>query len=171
MINRVLNLYRKYFWAGEKYARYMGVKVGANCIISIKDFGSEPYLIEIGNDVRITSGVKLFTHGGARVFRKNIPDFDFFGKIKIGNNVYIGNNAIILPGVSIGDDVIIGAGSVVTKSVGTNSVVGGNPARIIGSVSELQNKMLKYNVKTKGLSRADKKSKLLSLPPDMFIRK
>src|SRR5690606_36547449 len=143
----------------------------ANCIISIKDFGSEPYLIEIGNDVRITSGVKLFTHGGARVFRKNIPDFDFFGKIKIGNNVYIGNNAIILPGVSIGDDVIIGAGSVVTKSVGTNSVVGGNPARIIGSVSELQNKMLKYNVKTKGLSRADKKSKLLSLPPDMFIRK
>ncbi|MBD1423775.1 acyltransferase [Sphingobacterium chuzhouense] len=171
MINRILNVYRKRFWSGAKYARYVGVKVGKNSIISIKNFGSEPYLIEIGDDVRITAGVKIFTHGGARVLRKKYPSFDFFGKVKIGDNVYIGNNALILPGVTIGNNVLIGAGSVVTKSIPDDSVVGGNPAKIICALSELEKKILPFDVKTKGMNYNEKKELLESLDEDRFIKK
>lgn len=66
--------------------------------------------------MQITSGTKFFTHGAAWVLRDKYPEIDFFGKIKIGDNVYIGNDSLILPGVAIGSNVIIAAGSVVTKS-------------------------------------------------------
>lgn len=171
MLNKLIYFYRIIFWTPEKYARKLGVKIGVNCYISTRYFGSEPYLIEIGNHVQITSDVKFFTHGGNWVFREKHPDFDTFGKIKIGNNVYIGNGAFILPGVDIGDNVIIGAGSVVTKSVESNIVIAGNPARIICKVSDLESKMLKLNIKTKNLSPKKKKELLLSLDKEHFIKK
>lgn len=70
----------------EKYARYLGVKIGDNCDIQNVSFGSEPYLIEIGNHVQITSGTKFFTHGAGWVLRDKYPKIDFFGKIKVGDN-------------------------------------------------------------------------------------
>lgn len=58
-----------------------------------------------------------------------------FGKpVKIGDNVWIGGRAVINPGVTIGDNVVIGSGSVVTKDIPANSVVAGNPARVIKMV-------------------------------------
>src|SRR5690606_13502105 len=120
MVKRILNVYRRYFWSCEKYAKFLEVQIGEKCSIATKNFGSEPYLIEIGNYVQITNDVKFFCHGAAWVFRKHNPKFDFFGKIKIKNNVYIGNNALIMPGVTIGNNVIIAAGAVVTKSVEDN---------------------------------------------------
>ena len=98
--------------------------------------GDEAFLVTIGNHVQITAGVKFFTQGGGWVFREEYPDFDTFGRISIGNNVYIGNNALIMPGVSIGNNVIIGAGSVVTKSIPSDVIVGGNPAKIIGTFAD-----------------------------------
>lgn len=171
MLKKILNIYRRYFWSCEKYGKFLGVKIGEKSIISTKHFGSEPYLIKIGDSVRVTKDVKFFTHGAARMFRKNNPNFDFFGKINIGNNVYIGNNALIMPGVTIGDNVIVAAGSVVTKSVPNNSIVGGNPARILGDVFKLEERMLKYNVNTKGMKYEEKKNFLLSLSDDKFIKK
>ncbi|WP_277012813.1 acyltransferase [Flavobacterium lindanitolerans] len=170
-MNRIVDLYRRYIWSCEKYARYIGVKIGKNCSIATRNFGSEPYLIEIGNNVQITNDVKFFCHGAAWVFREKDPKFDFFGKIKIGNNVYIGNNALIMAGVTIGNNVIIAAGSVVTKSVGDNSIVGGNPAKILGNVDDLEKRMAGYNVETKGLSYEDKKRRLLNLDDNKFIIK
>lgn len=173
MIGKILHYYRKIFWSNEKYARFRGVKIGQGCIISIpaSGFGTEPYLIELGEGVRVTKNVKFFNHGGSRVFRKKYPDLDYFGKIKVGDNVYVGDSTIILPGVTIGDNVLIGAGSVITKSVPSNSVVGGNPAKVIRSLHELEEKVLLYNVKSKGLSYDEKRKLLLSLPDNMFIRK
>ena len=171
MLRKILNLYRRYFWSCEKYAKFLGVKVGEKCAIATKNFGSEPYLIEIGNNVQITNDVKFFCHGAAWVFRKKDPKFDFFGKIKIRDNVYIGNNALIMAGVTIGNNVIVAAGAVVTKSVQDNLIVGGNPARILGNISELEEKMLKYNLASKGMNYEEKKKLLLSLPDDKFISK
>lgn len=128
-----------------KYLRKQGVKIGNNCVIYTREFGSEPYLIEIGDHVQITKDVKFFTHGGAWILRTQIPNFDTFGKIKIGNNVYIGNNALIMPGITVGDNVLIAAGSVVTKSIPTGYIVAGNPARKIGTYDEYIKKMEAYN--------------------------
>ncbi|GHT14732.1 hypothetical protein FACS189415_4350 [Bacteroidia bacterium] len=149
----------------------MGVKIGNNCSIGTLNFGTEPYLIEIGNRTQITYGVTFYTHGGAWAFREKYPDFDFFGKIKIGNNIYIGNHAIILPGITIEDNVIVGAMAVVTKSVPSGVIVGGNPARIIGKVEDYEKKVLPYNVDSKRLSSDEKKKFLLSLDDVHFLKK
>src|SRR5690606_38437325 len=102
MINKLKILYNLIFLSPLQYARKVGVKIGNRCRISTRYFGSEPYLIEIGDHVQVTAGVKFFTHGGGWLFRDELPYFDCFGKIKIGNNVYIGNNCLIMPGVTIG---------------------------------------------------------------------
>lgn len=151
------------------YWRKQGVKIGDDCSISSCDFGTEPYLITIGNHVQITDGVKFFTHGGGWVLRNEIPDFDIFGRITIGNNVYIGNNAIILPGVVIEDNVLIAAGTVVTKSIPANCIVGGNPVKIIGSIDDFKQRMLLHNFRTKTVQ--NKKDTILNSPEELFIKK
>lgn len=171
MLSKFFNLYIRYFWSETKIARYKGVEIGKNSIVTGVSFGSEPYLISIGDNVRITDGTKIFTHGGARVLRKKHPDLDFFGKVDIGNNVYIGNNCLIMPGVKIGSNVIVGAGSVVTKSIKDNTIVGGNPARFISNIEEFESKVVQKNLKTKGMSYIAKKEFLMSLPDEKFIQK
>lgn len=171
MINIIKRIYQKYFWSNEKYARSLGVTIGHNCEIFTRYFGAEPYLIEIGNHVQITRDVRFFNHGSAWVFRDKEPDLDFFGKIYIGNNVYIGSCSLILPGVTIGDNVIIAAGSVVTKSFSSNTIVGGNPAREIGNIDDYLLKIRKYNTRTKGMSAERKRDILLNLDENNFIKK
>lgn len=85
--------------------------------------------IEIGDNVYIASGVKIISanHDICK-YTKHINT----SPIKIGNNVWIGANAIILPGVEIADGCIIGAGAVVTKSfLEKNCIIAGNPAKVI----------------------------------------
>ena len=171
MIRRIITFLKKIIFSNEDYARQLGVSIGKGCKIATTHFGSEPYLIEIGDHVQITQGVRFFNHGAAWVFREEIPDLDVFGKIKIGNNVYIGNNALIMPGVTVGDQVIIGAGAVVTKSVKSNQIIAGNPAKVIGEVEELKKRLLPYNMKSKGMNYDEKKNFLLSQPEESFLRK
>jgi acetyltransferase-like isoleucine patch superfamily enzyme len=128
------NIYRKYLKVqiGEK-ARFTG---------SIH-FGSEPFLISIGNHVTLAHNVTFHTHdGGVWIFRDKHPNINIYGKIKVGNNVFIGSNVIILPNVEIGDNVVIGAGSIVTKSISSNAVAAGNPAKVIRSVKDYEIKVL-----------------------------
>ena len=132
----------------------MGVKMGDNCEIQRNvSFGSEPYLVELGNHVRVTEGCKFITHdGGVWVLRalykeKNI---DIFGKIKVGNNVHIGMNSIIMPGVQIGNDCVIGCGAIVTKNIPSGEIWAGVPARYIETVEEYHEKnknRFEYHVK------------------------
>lgn len=135
----------------------MGVKVGRNCRLFSSNFGSEGYLIEIGNHVTITDGVQFITHdGGIWVFRGEDPEADVFGKIVIGDNVFIGINAILLPGVCLGTNTVVGAGSVVTKSFSGNGVIAGNPAKVICTLEEYKEKLWGLKFSTKSLPDRDK---------------
>lgn len=171
MLNRLMSFYRRRFYTAIAYAKFIGVSIGNDCHIATKEFGSEPYLITIGNKVQVTNGVRFLTHSGGWCFRNKYPNLDAFGKIIIKDNVYIGSSAIILPGVTIGCNTMIGAGSVVTKSVPDNTVVAGNPAKVIASIAEVERKFLSNNVESKGMNYLDKKMYLLSLPDEKFIRK
>ena len=133
----IKRLYRKlrseFIWkikGGAAYARSIGVTVGSNCRIFTRRFGTEPFLIEIGNNVTITKDVIILTHDGSTgLFNDSLGRRYVYKKVKIGSNVFVGVNAIIMPGILIEDNVIVGAGSVVTKSVPAGSVVVGNPCK------------------------------------------
>ena len=122
-------------WEGEKYTP--GIKIGNNVNIQTDCHISAINSVEIGNDVLIASFVYISDHQhGLRDFSDlDIPPIkrglSSKGSIKIGNKVWIGEKVTILPGVTIGDCSIIGAGSVVTKDIPPYSIACGNPARII----------------------------------------
>jgi acetyltransferase-like isoleucine patch superfamily enzyme len=102
-------------------------------------FGSEPFLVSIGRHVTISFGVSFITHdGGTFVFRdqKRYEQVIKFGRITIHDNCFIGARSILMPGVTIGPNSVVAAGSVVTKDAGPNVVVGGVPAKVICSVEE-----------------------------------
>ncbi len=123
--------------AGVEYARDCGVDIGEDCRIYSADFGPEPFLIKLGNNVLVSGNVQFITHdGGVNIFRKEYPNIiGNYGKIKIGNNCFIGFGAIILPNVEIGDNSIICAGAVVADSFPADSIIMGNPAKIIFKTS------------------------------------
>src|SRR5690554_1294327 len=171
MIKRIIKYYKRTFWDCEKYASSIGVQIGDDCLISTKNFSSEPYLISIGNYCRIAKNVSFFTHGGLWSQRKKYKGLDYFGKIYIGDYTYIGEGAFIMPGVKIGNDVIIGAGSIVTKSIPDGKIAAGNPARIVGETKDFVEKIKHYDVGSKGMSYEEKKKYLLSLDEDKFIKK
>ena len=133
IILKIIENYWKLKLDPISHARKRGAKIGANCRIYTRSFGSEPCLIEIGNKVTVTSGVVLLTHDGSTwLFNDDKGRRFLYKKTIIKNNVFIGTNSIIMPGVVIEDNVIVAAGSIVTKSVPSGVIIGGNPAKIIG---------------------------------------
>lgn len=123
-----------------------GVKVGDGTFVldpkKIQIDISRPELLEIGEKVFLHRGTIILTHDWASwCFVNSHNDFlPSHGKVKIGNNVWLGENVTILKGVTIGDNVIIGIGSVVTKDIPSNSVVAGIPAKVISSYDEYYKK-------------------------------
>lgn len=131
-------------------AKNRGLKIGENLYVQgVPNFGSEPFLIEIGNHVTLAEGVSFINHGGdARVTKRieKYKDGRNFGRIKIGNNTFIGKGTILMPGISIGNNCIIGSLSVVSSSVPDNSVYAGTPVKFICTIDEYGERLLKNNV-------------------------
>ncbi|HYN95250.1 MAG TPA: acyltransferase [Pilimelia sp.] len=153
MLTRVLRLLRDSVEIGVdpvRYARRIGVTVGERCrLIGIDrhTFGSEPYLISLGDDVCVTDGVRFVTHdGSAGVFRHKYPDLEVVGRIVLHERVFVGMGAILLPGIEIGPESVIGAGSVVSRSVPAGTVAAGVPARPVRSIAEHEAAILRRAV-------------------------
>ena len=119
------------------YLRSLGMVIGdQTCIYAPKDCfidTTRPWMIEIGKNVHITYGVTILTHGYDWSVVKGMYGhvLGSAGHVFIGDNVFIGVKATILKGVTIGSNVVIGAGTLVNKDVPDNSVVVGNPQRIV----------------------------------------
>lgn len=92
------------------------------------------FLISIGNNCSLSNGVIVLAHDASTY--KFTDGYTRLGKVEIKDNCYIGSNAIILPGVTIGPNVLIAAGSVVNKSIPPNSCVAGVPARVYSKFDE-----------------------------------
>lgn len=124
---------------------YGSPKLGNNVsIIGNANFGSEPYLIKIGDNTTISFDCAFVTHDAATRVIRNLKDGDketvIYAPIIIGKNCFIGCRSVILPGVTIGDNVIIGAGSIVNKDIPSNTVAAGSPCRKICTLDEYRSK-------------------------------
>ena len=150
-----MRLYRP---RGDEYSnllqRTLGIhSIGSNTFINYGATIADPTHVRIGSNV-VLSDCTIFGHdGSAQVLATayGIP-LDAVGKVDIKDNVFVGWGAVIMPGVTIGPNAIVGAGAVVTKDVLPGTVVGGVPARAIGTVDAL---VLKMQARTKDLPWAD----------------
>jgi len=146
LLNRI---YIRFFvQSGFPYADYLKKKgalhsQGKNCFISKAANIPDPYLTSIGDNVWITSGCQLLCHDASVIMINIIQNghFDRVAPIIMGDNCFLGNNVIVLPGTTIDSNTIIGAGSVVTKDLPENSVYAGTPARHICSLEDYAQKI------------------------------
>lgn len=153
ILSLIKKLYFRFLSPNKKaeYLRRVCYHVGNNVNIYTTSIGTEPYLISIGDNVNIASGVKFITHD-ISVFnvRRYINyseehAFDKVGPIILKDNCMIGAYSILMPGCIIGENSIIAAGSVVTKSIPNNEVWGGVPAHFIVSMEEYSKKIIELN--------------------------
>ncbi|MBN1850410.1 MAG: acyltransferase [Deltaproteobacteria bacterium] len=142
-IKRSIELQKYNNFTIAEYFRKKGAQIGEGCYIVPRRLGAEPYLVKIGNHVGIMEEVHLHTHdGGTWIFREEMPDLRMFGPIIIEDNCLIGMGAHILPGVTIGRNSIVSAGSVIITDVPPDSIVMGVPARRFGSVEKYREKCI-----------------------------
>lgn len=122
------------------FFRRQGISIGKDSNIVSNIITPECHLIKIGSNVTIAANVIFITHDNS--ISKVIPNTtDLFGKIIIGDNSFIGAGSIILYGVELAPNTIVAAGSVVTKSfLQGNVIIGGNPAKVIGTWDDFYKK-------------------------------
>ena len=90
----------------------------------------------IGDNVMIGPNVSIYTAGHPVHYEIRNQGYEYTVPVSIGNNVWIGGNAVINPGVSIGDNSVIGSGSVVTKDIPDNVIAAGNPCKVLRGINE-----------------------------------
>jgi len=131
-------------WAGFLKARNVLFAMGDHCSVQANVNITDPKYVRLGNNVRL-SGCTLFGHDGSinMLNRAYGLKLDSVGKIDIRDNVFIGHQAIIMPGTTIGPNAVVAAAAVVTRDVPVNTVVGGIPAKKLCTVDELVERLKK----------------------------
>jgi acetyltransferase-like isoleucine patch superfamily enzyme len=125
-------------WA-EYLRRHGGLHaMGERCSVQTNVVITDPAYTRLGRNVSL-SGCTLFGHDGVVNMLRNAygGELDRVGRIDIRDNVFIGHQAIVMPGVTIGPDAVVAAGSVVTRDVPPGCVVGGVPAKVIARTRDL----------------------------------
>ena len=152
MIKRVISSLKS-LWVksnSDRYCKFLrekGVEIGEGTHISARtcliDY-TRPSLVTIGENCYINEHFTLLTHDYVtKVFLHMGWGFiNSSGRVSIGNNVSFGQNVMVLKGVTIGDNCFIGAGSIVTKDIPSNSIAVGAPCKVIMSLEEYYNKRL-----------------------------
>ncbi len=180
VINQIKSIYHnRSVKSRREYLRTQGAVIGDGTRLNCNTlaFGTEPYLIEVGSNCLFAADVHLITHDGGVKVLSDLGYFngerrDKMGRIRIGNNVYIGEGAKVMPNVSIGDNCIIGACAVVTKSLPANSVAVGIPARVIKTLDEYYAAAMERGdlYPTPGMKPEEKKRYLMEhVPPVMEL--
>lgn len=148
--NFIKKLIRPNTYSSEAYTEYLRknkVLVGegthffapGNTTVDVR----KPYLIKIGKYCAVTQGVVILAHDYSRIVLRHAKDGEFFGgslPVNIGDHVFIGMNAVILMGTTLGDHCVVGAGSVVKGTFPAGSIIAGNPAKVIGTVDKYYEK-------------------------------
>jgi maltose O-acetyltransferase len=114
-----------------------GLRIGERCDLQ-RPFELDPshcWLVQIGDDVTFAPDVHVIVHDAST---KSAVGHTRLAPVRIGSRVFVGARTMILPGVRIGDDVVIGAGSVVSRDIPSDTVAAGNPARALGSLESYQ---------------------------------
>ena len=110
----------------------VGENFFANYNLTILDVST----VQIGNNAQIGPNVSIYTAGHPVHPDSRNSGYEYGIPVTIGDNVWIGGNVIILPGVTIGNNAVIGAGSVVTKDIPDSVIAAGDPCRIIREITE-----------------------------------
>lgn len=152
-----------------RYFRSQGAEIGEEVEIygaNLFTFGSEPYLVSVGDQVTISHDVDFITHdGGFRVARAEFPDAHYYARIRIAERCFIGAHCTLLPGASVGAGSVIGSGSTVTGKIPSGVVAVGAPARPVKTVEEYVRDKKHLWIDTGGLSPDEKKDLLLRQLP------
>lgn len=141
---RKLRSYREEFFRRKRELyvaglKSQGLKLGLNVQFAADVFldPSHCFLISIGNNVTFAPNVRVIAHDAST---KQFLNFTRIGLVRILDDCFIGDSVIVLPGVTIGPRSIVGAGSIVTKDIPTNSVAAGHPAQVVCTLDEYLSK-------------------------------
>ena len=120
------------FYCDYGFNIYLGKNFYSNHNLVILDANK----VEFGDNVFIGPNCGFYTSGHPLDYKTRNQGLEYAKPIKVGNNVWFGGNVCVLPGVTIGDNVVIGAGSVVTKDIPSNVVAVGNPCKVVKEILE-----------------------------------
>ena len=136
LLKEILGKYEETFYIEQSFICDYGynIEIGKNFYANHNLVILDGNKVEFGDNVFVAPNCAFYTAGHPLDYKERNKGLEYAKPIKVGNNVWIGGNVTVLPGVSIGDNVVIGAGSVVTKDIPSNVIAVGNPCRVIKEI-------------------------------------
>ena len=118
------------------------IEVGKNFFANYNCTILDVAMVKIGDNCQLAPNVAIYTAGHPIYPSTRNSLYEYGKEVTIGDNCWIGGNTVICPGVRIGSNVVIGAGSVVTRDIPDWSVAAGNPCRVIRTITEADERLL-----------------------------